>query len=119
MTEVALDNADSKKMGNAKLIYILYLVGVVFPITAIIGLVMAYVNRTNTDDPVNSHYQFQIRTFWIGFLFLFIGGLTSIVLVGYLILLFWLIWAIVRCVKGISLLSDEKTHPNPKSWMFG
>jgi uncharacterized membrane protein len=104
--------------GNAKLIYILYLVGIVIGITGIVGVVMAYLNRSEAPEWLKSHYRFQIRTFWIGALFLIIGGLLSIVLIGWLILLFWLVWLIVRSVKGMQYLDRGEAHPNPTSWMF-
>ena len=75
--------------GNAKVIYILYLIGLVVGLTAIVGLVMAYVYRGEGPDWVDAHYRFQIRTFWIGLLYIVVGTALSAVLVGYLILLFW------------------------------
>jgi uncharacterized membrane protein len=104
--------------GTAKIVYILYLVGIVFGITGIIGVVMAYVNRGDAPEWLKSHYQFQIRTFWIGALYLLIGVILAFVLIGYLVLLFWLIWIIVRCVKGIKSLDLKEAHPNPTGWMF-
>jgi len=40
-------------------IYILYLVGLFMPITALIGLVIAYVNRGDGEDWLQSHYYKQ------------------------------------------------------------
>jgi len=103
---------------TAKIIYILYLIGVIFGLTGVIGVVMAYVNRNDAADWLKSHYQFQIRTFWIGALWLLIGGLLSIVLIGYLVILFWVVWLIIRCIKGMKSLDLKQPHPNPTSWMF-
>lgn len=104
--------------GNAKIIYILYLVGLVFGITGIIGVIMAYINKDESPDWLKTHYQFQIRTFWIGLLFLFVGTLLSLILIGWFILLFWAIWLIIRCIKGMKNLDLEKPVDNPTSWMF-
>ena len=52
---------------TAKLVYILYLVGLVFGITGIIGVIVAYVNKGDAPEWMQSHYRFQIRTFWMGF----------------------------------------------------
>lgn len=54
----------------AKIIYILYLVGLVFGVTGIVGVVMAYISKDDAPDWVKTHYQFQIRTFWIGALYI-------------------------------------------------
>ena len=79
---------------------------------------MAYVNRNDAPDWLKSHYQFQIRTFWIGALYLFIGVLLSQFIIGLLILLFWLLWLIVRCARGIKYLDRREAHPDPTGWMF-
>src|SRR5689334_8683319 len=52
-------------------VYILYLVGFLTGITVLVGLVIAYLQRDNTDRLSQSHFQFQIRTFWIGLLYFF------------------------------------------------
>lgn len=95
---------------SAKINYILYLIGLVIGITALVGLVFAYVKRGNQNpDWLNSHYSFQIRTFWYGLVYLIVGSLLSVIIIGWLILLFWLIWLIVRCVKGLSALDAQQS----------
>jgi len=111
-------NTSSTNSGSAKLVYILYLAGIVFGITGLIGVIMAYINKSDAPEWLKTHYQFQIRTFWIGFLFLAIGAITSVVLVGWFIILFWVIWLIVRCVKGMKVLDQQQAHPNPTGWFF-
>lgn len=104
--------------GTAKIVYILYLIAIAFGITAIVGVVMAYIYRNDAPDWLQSHYQLQIRTFWIGLLYVFLGALLSHVFIGLLILLFWLIWLIVRCVKGMKFLDRKEAYPDPTGWMF-
>ena len=104
--------------GTAKLIYIFYLVSIIIGITAIVGLIMAYVNKDEGPDWLKTHYRFQIRTFWIGALYLFIGILFSQVIIGLFILLFWLLWLIIRCANGMKYLDREQALPNPAGWMF-
>lgn len=104
--------------GNAKLVYILYLVGLVVGVTGIIGVVMAYLNRNEAQDWLATHYQFQIRTFWIGALFMLLGGLTAIFFIGYFVMLFWIVWLVVRCIKGMKYLDQQAAHPAPKAWLF-
>ena len=103
---------------TVKLIYILYLINIIVPFLSIIGVVIAYVNKDDVAEWLQSHYQFQIRTFWIGLIYIFVGGILSIILVGWLILLFWLVWMVVRCVKGIKYLDAQQSHPNPTGWLF-
>ncbi len=104
--------------GTAKIVYILYLFGLVVGVTGIIGVVMAYINRDDAPEWLKSHYQFQIRTFWIGALYTLIGIILSYVLIGIMVLFFFVIWLIVRCVKGIKFLDQKEAPPNPTGWMF-
>ncbi|MEN8168926.1 MAG: hypothetical protein ABFS08_01715 [Pseudomonadota bacterium] len=115
MNEAVAETGDT---GSIKLVYILYLAGLLFGVTGIVGVVMAYINKSEAPDWMQSHYQFQIRTFWIGALFIFLGALLSIVIIGYFILLFWMVWLIVRCIKGMKSLDKGEAHPNPTGWMF-
>lgn len=92
-----------KKTNMPMIIYILYFAGFLFGVSALAGLIMAYVQRSDDDDAVlASHYRYQIRTFWFGLLYFIIGILTSFLLVGYLVLLFWLVWTLIRIIKGYS-----------------
>lgn len=104
--------------GTANLVYILYLVSVVFGITSLIGVVIAYINRSDSPAWVAEHYRYQIRTFWIGLVYLTLGVVLTFVLVGYLILFLYLIWLIIRSVKGMKCLSRGQGLPNVTSWLF-
>ena len=116
MTDAVQSKTTSER--TAKIIYILYLIGIIIGITTIIGIVLAYINKNDSEDWLKSHYQFQIRTFWISVLYTVIGVILTFVIVGYLVILFWVIWLIVRCVKGMDYLNKNQAHPNPTGWMF-
>ena len=116
MTQAVQSNASTER--TAKIIYILYLFGIIFDITGIIGVIMAYINKSDAPEWLQSHYRFQIRTFWIGVLYMMIGVILTLALIGYLIILFWVIWLIVRCIKGMKTLDNKQAHPNPTGWMF-
>ncbi len=102
----------------AKVIYILLIISSLIVITGIIAVIMAYVNNDDSDDWLQTHYRFQIRTFWIGVLYVFIGLTLSHVLIGYLILLFTFFWLVIRCAKGLKQLENQQPVKNLKSWMF-
>jgi uncharacterized membrane protein len=100
---VEAPQAYQKKTNMPMIIYILYFAGFLFGVSALAGLIMAYVQRSDSDDPVlASHYRYQIRTFWFGLLYFVIGILTTFLLIGYIILLFWLVWTLIRIIKGFS-----------------
>jgi len=103
---------------NVQVIYILYLVGFVVGITAIVGLVMAYMNRGKAEAWIETHYTWAIRTFWIALLGSLIAGLLMIVAIGFLLLLAVAIWVIVRIVIGLQAVSRGEPIKNPESWML-
>jgi uncharacterized membrane protein len=113
-------------------VYGLYLLGLVNGLTIIVGLVVAYANRGGAGPRAQSHYIFQIRTFWtaiawwiIGGVLLFWGALFSVILVGVpfaiaggLILAAVHIWFAVRCILGAVYLWRGEAYPRPRTWLF-
>jgi len=95
----------------AVIIYLLYAAGYFFVFPALAGVVIAYVKIEDADPVLRSHYQFQIRTFWI--------GLLTILLIGIPILVWWFVWSLIRIVKGMTAISVHKPIANPRSWLFG
>ncbi len=124
--------------GIATIVYILYLVGIASGVTILIGVILAYTNRKkDAVDWVGTHYQFQIRTFWIGLLYstivliLFVSlaailiepyNSTSIAyffilpVFGLITGLLILIWFVVRNFKGIRCRMKCEPYPNPNTW---
>jgi len=102
----------------ANIIYILYLVGLATGITELVGVILAYINRKDAEGWMETHYTFQIRTFWIGLLMVIVGVILSFVVIGFALLLFYYVWLIMRCVKGMQYLNNQQPHPNPDTWMF-
>jgi uncharacterized membrane protein len=104
--------------GTAKWVYILSLAGFIVPFTGIIGLIMAYMNRADAPAWLASHYQFQIRTFWIGLLYTTVALLLTAVAIGFVLLFAVAAWLLIRYIKGLSLLNRKEAHPNPTTWLF-
>ncbi len=108
-----------KLIDNARLNYILFLVSLAFGITAIIAVVIAYINKdTPMPDWLKSHYTYQINTFWKGMVLLVVGAITLVIIIGIPILILFTVWVIIRCVKGIRYLDMQQAHPNPEGWWF-
>jgi uncharacterized membrane protein len=103
---------------TANTVYILYLVSLLVGLTSIVGVIMAYVNHADAPEWVQTHYRFQIRTFWIGLLYGVIGLVTCIIVIGVFWLIFVLIWWIVRCVKGMQAISRGLPYERPASWLW-
>lgn len=111
-------DTEQNSQNTVKVVYLMFLVNIFIQFLGIIGVIIAYVNKNDAPAWLQSHYQFQIRTFWIGLLYLFIGIILAMAVVGYFILLFWVIWVIVRCVKGMKYLDQNQPYPNPTTWLF-
>jgi uncharacterized membrane protein len=114
MNEIANNNTSS----IAKVNYILQIVSTLIGITGIIAVIIAYVNKDDTDDWLQTHYRFQIRTFWIGTLYIMLGLFLHQVIIGYIILLFTFFWFIIRCAKGLKQLENNEPVKNVESWLF-
>lgn len=93
--------------GAPRIIYILYLVGIVIPLVALAGLVYAYIAK-GKDAGADTHLSFQIRMFWWGLLIMILGGALSVLLVGYLLLLAWVVWILTRCITGLQLANERR-----------
>lgn len=99
--------------------------GLLFLLTLIAGVIVAYIHIGNGKQGsdgaawLDSHYRFQIRTFWIGLLALVLGGLGSFILIGFFVLALLPFWLLIRCVRGWRHLARSEPHPNPASWLLG
>lgn len=86
-----------------------FILGVTYLI-AVIVLIINYVKLPDVQGTwLESHYRWQIRTFWFGLLWAVIGAITIFIAVGSVILLAVYIWLIYRVIKGWIYLKDRKT----------
>ncbi len=109
-------------MNRPTIISLLYLGSFLAGITAIIGIILAYVWR-GEDHPgwEDSHYRYHIRTFWIGMVY------TVLAIIGSIFTLFLLAWAffgavalwfVVRGVKSLLAAQKREPLPNVETWLF-
>ncbi|HEU0196370.1 MAG TPA: hypothetical protein VFQ88_04030 [Nevskiaceae bacterium] len=91
------------------LIYLLFAVGFFIPILYLAGVIVAYVKKSELVDPLGaSHLRWQIRTFWFGLLWGAIGGITTFIGIGFVILIVADVWIIYRIVKGWLSLNEGR-----------
>ncbi|MEW8499488.1 MAG: hypothetical protein AB2699_13345 [Candidatus Thiodiazotropha taylori] len=90
-------------------VYPLQAASFLFVITLLIGVIINYVKRDDVRGTwLESHFRWQIRTFWFVLLWSIIGFITTVILIGYVILFINAVWLIYRIVKGWLSLQDEK-----------
>jgi len=102
----------------AFVIYLCYLGSFVVQPLSLVGVVMAYVYRDAAPDWLKAHLNYQIRTFWIGLLYLAVSVLLCFVLIGFVLLLAWVAWVVVRCALGIDRILKREPPANPQSWLI-
>jgi uncharacterized membrane protein len=107
---------DSGKLSSLKtmavVVYILQALGFFSGITWIVAVIIDYVKKDEAAGTwLESHYRWQIRTFWWGLLWGVIGSILLLILVGGFVLVAAGIWIIYRIVKGAIYLSEGKPLP--------
>ena len=90
----------SKETKNAQIVYILYALSFIFGITYIAGVIVAYIKRPEVKGTwLESHYTWQIKTFWYSIIGFAIGFVLLIVFIGMFVMLAVSIWVIYRIIK--------------------
>lgn len=109
MENQAIDERTRSAKNVTTIIYALYAASFLVGITSIVAIVMNYVKRDDMRGTLfESHFRWQIRTFWFGLLWGVIGLLSMFIMVGFFVLFANVIWIIYRIVKGWLNLTDNK-----------
>lgn len=92
--------------------YVTYAVGLLILFTPVVGAIMAYVKRDEAQGSIYaSHIDYLIKTFWVSLVGTVLGTFTTLILIGWLILLVTAIWFIYRVVIGLIKLNEDKPVP--------
>jgi uncharacterized membrane protein len=105
--------SDEKSLKTLTMVvYALQALGFFNGITWIVAVIINYVKKDEVRGTwLESHFRWQIRTFWWGLLWGAIGAVLLLVLIGYFVLVAAGIWVIYRIVKGWLYLNDNKPLP--------
>nr|WP_297472925.1 hypothetical protein [Ferrovum sp.] len=110
MTKPCLSLSDGRS--NEKitaLIYALYAASFLVGITAIAAIMMNYIKREDVAGTyLESHFRWQIRTFWFALLYSSIGLILLLILIGWPILIATGLWVVYRITKGWLRLIDRR-----------
>ena len=85
---------------------------------SIIAVILNYVKRSEVRETwLDSHFSWQIRTFWFALLWLVLGGIAFATVIGIPVaIVLWLgtgIWVLYRIIRGWMALSSRKPMPLP------
>lgn len=84
----------------------------------IVGVVINYLKRDAVKGmQFESHFNWQIRTFWILAISMLLGSLLSLVLIGFLLIAAAIIWIIYRVVKGYLCFYEGKPIENDQAML--
>jgi uncharacterized membrane protein len=100
------------------IVYLCYLGSTLFWPLSLVGVVLAYVNRDAAPDWLKAHYTYQIRTFWIGLLYIAVSVLLCLALIGIVLLLACFAWFIIRCALGLDRVFKREPPANVQSWLI-
>ena len=95
--------------------YILYILGLFTGVFAIVAIIMTYMKRGKMQGMwLESHANWQIKTFWLSFLGYMVVSILAYVLAADLLWLIYLVFALVfiwqtyRLIVGINALTQNK-----------
>jgi uncharacterized membrane protein len=84
---------------------------------SIIAVILNYVKRSDVRGTwLDSHFSWQIRTFWFALLWLAVGGILFVTVIGIpFAIVVWLItgvWVLYRIIRGWLALLSQRTLPS-------
>jgi uncharacterized membrane protein len=90
-------------------VYALQALSFLWGVTAVVGMVLNHLKRDDVRGTLyQSHFDWQIRTFWWGLLWSVVGVATIWLLVGFAVLFAVWVWSIYRIVKGWLRLNEGR-----------
>jgi len=113
---------DSKSPGNdlpeaalaplvkmTHLIYALQAASFILGVSLFAAVIVNYIKKDDVAGTwLESHFRWQIRTFWFTLVWLILGVVTFVIVIGYFILLGAGIWLVYRIAKGWVFLAEKR-----------
>jgi len=101
--------AEDRLRTLAGLVYGLQAASMLVGVTLFAGVIINYLKRAQAAGTwLESHYTWQIRTFWWSLAWCVIGIATAVVIVGLFVLLGSAVWFVYRIVKGWTELNEGR-----------
>lgn len=89
--------------------YALYILSMFGGITALVAIIINYIKRDEVRGTyLESHFDWQIRTFWWGLVGVVLSFLLMAILVGFVTIVIVSVWILYRLIKGLLALNDGK-----------
>lgn len=85
--------------------------GVLTCVLSVVALIVNYLKRRDSVPYIATHHAWMIRTFWWTLLWMAIGGLTTFIGIGFVIMFVATLWWLYRQVRGLVHLYEERPMP--------
>ena len=106
-------------MNKSTIISLLYLGSFITGLSGLIGIVLAFVWKDEVSGTwEESHLQYHIMTFVVGFVASIIAALLMLVLIGFLLLPVIALWIIARSVVALLKAQKQEPMPDPKTLLL-
>jgi uncharacterized membrane protein len=94
------------------IVYILYALSTFTGVSALVAIIVNLVKREDVRGTLyESHFKWQMRTFWWGLLWALLGGATVWIGLGFVVLAANWVWLVYRIVRGLLNWNDVKPMP--------
>ncbi|HJV36194.1 hypothetical protein [Geomonas sp.] len=105
-----MNSPDRSEKRMPAVVYVCYLAAFLCGLSMVIGVIIAYLSRSRAQGKwYRSHFDYQISIFWKTLLGVLVGVATTWAFgFGILVVICTYIWVLIKCLKGLDLLSQEK-----------
>lgn len=105
---------DDRKLGH--IAYLLYALGIIIAPAAVGGVILAHIKAGEAQGVLPSHFQWLIRTFWIGLGAAILAFILMHILIGFPLMIAVAVWYIYRVVKGWLRLNEGRAIDSPTAF---
>jgi uncharacterized membrane protein len=106
-----LSAQDDEAKTHALIAYALMLAGLLTVVFWLVGGIWAMVKKSDTESSrFSDHYTNLISTFWWAIFWAILGGVLSLLFVGYIMLCILWLWALYRLIKGLAKLTSNRAY---------
>ncbi len=114
MTDIHQPSMQSREESGRTIsiiVYLLYLAALVNGLTAIVGVILAYVKRDDVRGTVyESHFANAIEIFWVYIVGMLIAVPLCFIFIGIPLVVVLYIWVLFRTIKGLVRASDAQPY---------
>ena len=101
---------------NITLIYILYLIGLMNPMTPFVGGVFAYANKSSHNKLWQSHYLFALKNFYIYMVWFVLSLIKNLIFMGFVLYIAVFVRLVIRSMFALRFLFQDLPYPNPSTF---